>query len=140
MAEIIEKQELPVTITKVKIGKKDLTKKIIDQIPFGIFVYCEHEDKSREWGLPYIISDDSDELIFDKNKPYIISGTLLGYVKPTWDDKHFLANYRKNFGKFNNKGKWYFIIWYTDDGKLKKGYIDQWTIIQLNLKLEQIFI
>lgn len=139
MAEIIEKQELPVTITKVKIGKKDLTKKLIDQLPFSWYIYCKRGD-SQEWGLPYEISDSSDELIFDKKKPYITDGTLLGYIRPTWNDASELEKYRRSIGEFNNAGVWCFILWYTSDGKLKKGYIDSWTIEQLGLEIEQIFI
>lgn len=140
MAETIEKQELPVVITKVKIGKKDLTKKIIDQIPLADFVYCQVENDTIELGLPYIISDNDDELIFDKSKPYITDGTLIGYIKPIWDDSVDRANTISRWGKFNRSGRFYFIVWYTNDGKLKKGYVDPWTIDQLGIELEQIFI
>lgn len=140
MAEIIEKNELPVTITKVKIGTKDLTKKILDQIQWGDFIYCKHENGSVELGLPYIISDNDNELIFDKSKPYITDGTLIGYIKPTWNDLEKRENIRSKWGKFNSAGRPYFIVWYNNENNIKKGYIDQWTLDQLGLTLTQIFI
>lgn len=140
MAEIIEKHELPVTITKVKIGTKDLTKKILDQLPFSDYIYCKHEDGSTELGLPYIINDNDDELIFDKNKSHITDGTLIGYIRPTWKDIEIRKKISSRWGEFNRAGKFYLVIWYNNEGKLKKGYIDQWTINQLGLTLTQIFI
>ena len=140
MAEIIETQKLPVTITKVKIGKKDLTKKIIDQLPFEWYIYCKHKDGSQEWGLPFIVSENPGELIFDRDKPYIVDGTLLGYINPIWNDETNLSDYLRGVGEFNNAGKWFLIVWYTNDGKLRKGYLDSWTIMQLGIELDQIFI
>lgn len=52
MVDIISKQELPVIITKVKIGNKDLTDKLIKQIPFDYFVSHTNKDGKKKYGLP----------------------------------------------------------------------------------------
>lgn len=160
MANIIEKQELPVIITKVKIGKKDLTKKIIDQLTTGLFVYHRNHNGRKVYGLPIKIDYVKDGrrtktiAVFDTEDKYELDGTLIGYVKlPEKEVKNMrgdvLAYAEKLTEKYDNgtyeehenfKGQFYFILWYTTDNKLKKGAIDRWTLDQLEIKLEQIFI
>lgn len=160
MAELIEKQELPVIITKIKIGTKDLTKKIIDQLPFGIFVTHRNIQGKRVYGLPimldYIKEDGrvKEVVVFDRELKYELDGTLIGFVKLPDKEIYNLKGdtlayaerlrYKEDDGFYreyeNFSGKFHFILWYTDDNKLKKGVVDQWTVDQLGIELEQIFV
>ncbi|MFV0419617.1 MAG: hypothetical protein ACK5KT_12920 [Dysgonomonas sp.] len=164
MAEIIEKQELPVVITKVKIGKRDLSKSLIDQIPKGIFICHMGKRQGKEdicYGLPLVIGENGyvNELYYDSSKPFKTDGTIIGFIDSpkinssgAYQSLAFYAdeNYiRKDVmtkngyvdETFYNFGyPYYFIIWYDENNKLKKGYIDKWTMVQLDIKIEQIII
>lgn len=162
MAEIIETQELPVTITKVKIGKKDLTQKLIVQIPKGLYVSHIGKKGGKEnkcYGLPLKIDSKGlvNDLIFDTDTPYEIDGKLLGYINISQlvsditsiqIDENYISELKDvdDYGTtepvyfLNYLGSKYFIIWIDKENNLRKGFIDQWTVNQLGLKLEQIFI
>jgi hypothetical protein len=164
MAEVLEKQELPVIITKVKIGKKDLSQKLIEQLPMALYVYHLGEKHMKEkpcYGLPLVISQDGyvEELLFDETRPYKVDGTIIGFIKTpkinadgAYQSFTFNANelHKKKevFVKngymddiyYNFSGTYYFIIWYDTNNKLKKGYIDQWTASQLSIDIENMQI
>lgn len=171
MADIIETHELPVIITKVRIGKKDLSEKLIKQLPLDNYVYyfedIEHSNEVRiRWGLPSLLRErtyqldnnieDSEEPKRLMDKKYFVDGTLIGYIEikslglpqiighiTHLDKERETDVMTTRVGRSLNRnfsGKFYHIIWYTKEGKLKKGYIDKWTIDQLGIKLEQIFI
>lgn len=153
MAEIIEKQELPVTITKIKIGTKDLSKNILAQLPYSMFLYhYNYLDINKKcYGFPISNKVGTSDLEIDQEKDYIIDGKLLGYIRMSFWDINQIESWIKRhnndyWGKHsksldNYDGKFYFIVWHND-GKLKKGYIDQWSLKQLNIEIEnlQIFI
>lgn len=160
MAEIIEKQELPVTITKVKIGKKDLTKSMFGQIQFGTYVYHIGGVKKQElrYGLPlkypkkkeYV--GDIQSLDWDENTPHYIDGTLIGYVsgfglleaisKTTSVNRDYFGSgsTSEEMKLLNYSTRGYYILWYNQRNELRKGFLDLWAIDQLGIELEQIYI
>lgn len=164
MAELIEKQELPVIITKVKIGRRDLTKSLIDQIPLSLFIFHKGKRRKEEkdcYGLPLVLGNNGyvNELHFDNSQPYKIDGTIIGYVNSpkinsdgalkslksyaNQDYEREAVSTKNEYYKetvYNFKSPYYFIIWYDENNKLKKGYIDEWTMEQLDIKIEQIII
>lgn len=155
MADIISKQELPVTITKVKIGTKDLNKSIIDQLPLDWYIYHKRPDGFRAYGLPVLNTNINKypDLIFDKDTPYKVAGELIGYVNASKlasrVDLDFIKSINNNYFTENGftyslrnySDSWRFIL-FCSEGKLKKTYLDTWTIDQLDIDIEnmQIFI
>ncbi|WP_353122097.1 hypothetical protein [Dysgonomonas capnocytophagoides] len=154
MADIISKQELPVTITKVKIGTKDLNKSIIDQLPFEMFIYHMRSDGFICYGLPVIGIGKAyySEYEINRDIDYVIAGDIIGYISKsgltdrrdlTWTlrgNKDYARCEEKSWIDLNNYNDNWMLILFHSEGKLKKGIIDTWTAEQLNLKLEQIFI
>lgn len=154
MAEIIEKTELPIIITKIKIGKKDLTKNMLSQVPFGMYLYHKNYlDKEKQcYGFPIESHRKSTDYDIDTKQEYTTDGTLLGFIRlSVWSQdeiKRWIRGYNDNYwGKHsdsleNYKGKFYFIVWYDKNNRLKKGYIDRWSLDQLGIDIEsmQIFI
>lgn len=141
MAEIIEKQELPVTITKVKIGTKDLTKSLVIQLPIGNYVY-HIKDGKRLYGLAAFIDHRDNQIEINNDIPAEYEGILLGFLnielpKQECDKMKYLMRHKDSYEYLYEK---YLILWTDSNNNLKKGYIDQWTIDQLGIKLEQIFI
>jgi hypothetical protein len=148
----IENEILPVTITKIKIGNKNLTKGIIEQIPWGLYVsYFDEEYYTERYGVP-VIFDDSRKL-FDyneNNREFNINGKkLLGYINipiKSLSPQNYVAKYNKEqpyFSEYvikNYSGKFYFIIWYDNENNLQKGYIDEWTANVARIDLKQIYI
>jgi roadblock/LC7 domain-containing protein len=144
----ISEEILPVVIKKIKIGKKFLTKSMIEQIPWGVFIYYFDEEWHEiRYGVPGIFNDDGKLIGYDDNAPYNSDGELIGYIeiKTNLSFNEYVRRYnKKNFYPeeiiWNCEGKEYFIIWYDNESNLKKGYIDKWTANVAGVKLEQIYI
>ncbi len=141
MAEIIEKQELTVTIAKVKIGTKDLTKSLIMQLPLGNYVY-HIKDGKKLYGLAVFRDHRDNQIEINNDIPAEYEGVLLGFLnielpKHECDKMENLMRHKDSYQSFYKK---YLILWTDLNNNLKKGYIDQWTVDQLGIKLEQIFI
>lgn len=159
MAETIKKYELPVIITKLKIGKKDLTKSLIEQLPLGLYVSHKweyHDEIKTVYGLS-LKDNNHDSSIYnseyDKTVEHFIDGTLIGFVNIKLKeevksntfalyakriDHHSIVDSCVRINNFSTEG--YLILWYDENGMLKKGYIDQWTVEQLGIELEHIIV
>ncbi|MFT4224414.1 hypothetical protein [Dysgonomonas sp.] len=153
MAEIIQKQELLVTITKVKIGKKDLTKSIVDQMPLYRYIWHFRGDNSICYGLPVV--DPTQNYYFEHvvnwDEEYNIDGEIIGFINKSglvlgydksWTlkgNKEYMWSEPQYIDLKNYSDNWKLII-YHSKGELRKAIIDSWTIKQLELEIEQIFI
>ena len=153
MAEIIETQKLPVTITKVKIGKNNLTKSIIDQIPLSRVITHIRENGLECYGLP--VKDPTELHYYDQDVqwdfPYTINGEIIGYVtkdkifspkdiyRTLLNNKNYISIGLDDFDLENHSDNWSLVLFHSD-GKLRKGLLDSWTKKQLGLELEHIII
>jgi hypothetical protein len=138
--ETIEKMKLPITITKIKIGGKFISKSFIEQIPWGLFIY-NNDDHIEQYGVSF--NKESHEIM----PTYFIDGTILGFVKRSILNLDLNPlDYTKKYNRLDGgypKGylsKYFFIIWYDNNHNLYKGYIDEWTATMIGIDLEQIYI
>ncbi len=151
---LVEKVELPVTITKVKVGGKFLTKSLLEQLPMDLFIH--HFDDKKRYGIPCNFDTENGNFEYYIDEiPYEIDGTIIGYLRGISSQlsyegiQNWIKRYNGGFHSIetgemfhmrNYTYPFYYIIWYDKNNTLKRGYIDEMTAKKAGVILEQIFI
>jgi hypothetical protein len=130
----------PVTIKTIIIGKNKLTKQMLQQMPYGHYVYHFNKDNRKCFGvLKKDVQPDNDMVDIEDNYHY--DGKLLGWVNLIVDNPNEVREWLSTNEQLKNyKNSITLILFVDSNGILKKSYLDELTYALVDGSIEQIYI
>lgn len=134
--EIVKLEDVNVTIKIITVDGKKMAKTYFDQIPFDVYMSCKNDDYSK-----YSSADCNHPLKIGYGEDYTTNGKYVGFIRK---DVVHSSNIKFRFHSLNysvpENTRFYPILFINADGKLRRSYISDEDIQDLNLEETQIFI
>jgi hypothetical protein len=136
----IKVNDNPVTIKTITIGKNKLTKQMLQQMPYGYYVYHFNKDNRKCLGV-LRKSVQPDNGMFDIEDNYHFDGKMLGWVNLIVDNPNEVRQFISTNEQLKDyKNSLTLILYVDNDGILKKSYLDNYTYALVYENMEQIYI